>query len=598
MAARLLAKTSLAGLEPLRVSGEPVLEAHERLQAALRRRGAAAAAVAELLAEPLVSWPDPGDPEAGGSISWYAEAATEPAPLAALPAEQRAAAAARLHELLRPVPALLAEPDIARLLRPALVLAAADGILVAGERIVLIGWGLAPTAVVSSGSDPFPASPLALYVPALAPTPAAAVPQAPAVEEAMASAPPIAAAQPPRPAPPMPAAVSPAGGTPRSGFAWAGTAGVWDWALVPAALVVAAIFLALGVWLGGRVLADRLLQRPPSVAPYNEAELEAEIGRQELQNEGLQKEIERRRQALQSGNVCAPDPAQQPALGPDRNAPVPPASLPPPAAGAPPFQGSLAALLTQGVVLVIASGEQGTATGSGFFVTPDTIVTNRHVIAHGAPGKIWVTSAKLGHVTPVEVAASTPEQQGEGPDFAILRLPAPAQVQPLAFSTTAAQLDPVFAAGYPGVATRNDAAFDRLLHGDATAVPSVILTDGRINAIQTSREGVLIMPHSAAIAPGNSGGPLTDACGRVLGINTFVVPDRETTSHVNYALKAEPIIAFLKENQVNPTVVEGACNPSAAPATPSPPVPAAPSPQAAPSPAPSAPPPAPDPARP
>ena len=38
-------------------------------------------------------------------------------------------------------------------------------------------------------------------------------------------------------------------------------------------------------------------------------------------------------------------------------------------------------------------------------------------------------------------------------------------------------------------------------------MPSVILTDGRINAVQTAPTGLVILPHSAQIAQGNSGRP-------------------------------------------------------------------------------------------
>jgi hypothetical protein len=59
-----------------------------------------------------------------------------------------------------------------------------------------------------------------------------------------------------------------------------------------------------------------------------------------------------------------------------------------------------------------------------------------------------------------------------------------------------------------------DEAYGRLIEGDATAIPTVILTDGKISAVQTSPTGLKIMPHTAAVSGGNSGGPLVDACGR------------------------------------------------------------------------------------
>ena len=119
---------------------------------------------------------------------------------------------------------------------------------------------------------------------------------------------------------------------------------------------------------------------------------------------------------------------------------------------------------------------------------------------------------------------------------------------------------------------QSDEAFARLLSGDAAAVPQVILTDGRINAIQSAASGMKIMPHSAAVSGGNSGGPLVDACGRVLGINTFITANREQVVHANYAQKSDGIVAFLRQNGANVSDLTDLCTPGARPAAPASPI--------------------------
>lgn len=121
-----------------------------------------------------------------------------------------------------------------------------------------------------------------------------------------------------------------------------------------------------------------------------------------------------------------------------------------------------------------------------------------------------------------------------------------------------------------------------------TAVPSLITTDGLISAIQDSSAGLKILPHTASISGGNSGGPLVDVCGRVVGINTYIATDAEQTAHVNYAQKADQIIAFLKAHGAAVTTLSGPCVP-AAPAVPTPAAPAATGPSAPVAPAPAAP---------
>ena len=365
---------------------------------------------------------------------------------------------------------------------------------------------------------------------------------------------------------------------------------MWNWWLVPAALLVAALFLALGWWLAVGLMG----LRPASVSLFDAGKVQAELRAQRDQNAALEREIEARRRALE-GDVCRADPAQLPSLGPDHAA-APPADAVPPPPGAAPFQGNLADLLKQATVMVLVPGEGGLESGSGFFVAPDLIVTNHHVIAESRGGKIYVANEKLGHWVAVSVVAATPQTAEEGKlDLALLRLPAAAQVQPLALTPTVAQLDPVIAAGYPGLTLQSDAAFRRMVDaGDASQIPGVIMTDGKISAIQNAA-GLAILPHSAALSGGSSGGPLVDACGRVVGVNTFIVADAQQAAHVNYAQKIDAVVAFLGQHGGQPTVVTGRCQPAgsapagSAPAAPAPAAPAGGAPAASPSPAPAAP---------
>ncbi len=536
MAPRFIGKTSLARLHLVRLDGRPVLESHARLRELLQSRlGPDAAA---LFAEPVVTGPGPGNP---GSVSWYADAPGDGEPLAALPVDRRAPVERRLREILAQFSPLLADPDVGPLLHRALALGSVDGLLAVGGTPVLIDWGLATDGAGSEEEVAARAAAwMGAYADALPPVP---LPNGPTA---------LPPAVPFRPLPaPAPAAARPA----------------WDWALIPAAVVIAALFAGIGLYAGARMVAARVADRPNSVALLNEQATREAMDRQREQNAALERDIEARRRLL-SVNVCTADPAQAPRLGPDRAAPVLPGAVVAPPGGQA-FQGTLADLLTQAVVLVIApsSGpEGGASSGSGFFVTPDLIVTNRHVIEGADPAAIVVTSKKLGRTTRAHVVAQTPNAEIGSPDIALLHIDGVTGIQPLAFSTTAAPLDQVIAAGFPGLLMQSDEAFDRLLHGDAAAVPEVILTDGRINAIQSAASGMRIIPHSAAVSGGNSGGPLVDACGRVLGINTFITANREQVVHANYAQKSDGIVAFIRQYGVDIADLTGPCTPGAPPA--------------------------------
>jgi S1-C subfamily serine protease len=150
-----------------------------------------------------------------------------------------------------------------------------------------------------------------------------------------------------------------------------------------------------------------------------------------------------------------------------------------------------------------AARERGGA-GSGVVVTPDGyLLTNDHVV-RGA------SEARVSFVDGRSVSAVV---TGRDPatDLAVLR--AQAAALPYAQLAAHARLRP----GQLVVAVGNPYGFE------STVSAGVVSSVGRS---LRSRQGRLIegvLQHSAALNPGNSGGPLTDARGRVAGINTAII---------------------------------------------------------------------------
>jgi len=531
MAAHFILKTSLADLAPLQAGGRPVLEDYQKLRAGLQERGGEE--LASLFAEPVVTW---GNGENPGSVSWYAEGTGEAVPLERMPPDRRAPFEAMLRGHLAQILPLRRDPVLGPLVTRALILSGTDGVVAVGDRVALVGWGLAPAGTLtdSESLEALFAAQLGRYSPAggVSPPP-----------------PPRPSAQPAPPAAPPPIVVPPEGPP---------FASAWNRWLVPATLVIAALFLGFGLWLGASIVAAQVAARPATLT--DDAQVRDATDRLRRQNEALKRQIEDARRNLQ-GNVCTLDPAQRATMGPDREAPVQRSALPPPPPGQAPFQGTLVELLRQATVLVIALGEgEEAGIGTGFFVGPDTIVTNRHVVEKARQG-VFAVNSKLEHPTQVQVVATTPNSEIFSPDFAILKIDHPPTIQPLAVTRSVDQLDPVIAAGYPDAVLRADDRYRRLLQGDTSALPSVVMTDGRINAIQEASTHLPILPHSALISPGNSGGPLVDACGRVVGVNTFVHAEREQSVHLNYAQKTDTLLDFLKSKNVGATDAAGPCRP-------------------------------------
>ena len=160
------------------------------------------------------------------------------------------------------------------------------------------------------------------------------------------------------------------------------------------------------------------------------------------------------------------------------------------------------------VVTVQGTVAQGESIGSGFVITTDGyILTNEHVLAEVADRAVRVTLSDAT-VLPARVVGRDPES-----DLAVLKVER-SDLRPVQFgdSNTVAVGDGVLAIGAPlalsGTVTAGIvSALDRTIETrDAGGVQRYYA------AIQTD----------AAVNRGNSGGPLFDYAGRVIGINSVI----------------------------------------------------------------------------
>lgn len=174
----------------------------------------------------------------------------------------------------------------------------------------------------------------------------------------------------------------------------------------------------------------------------------------------------------------------------------------------------IARLVEPSVVRVFAIDPGGTASGTGFMVADGgLIVTNHHVIARVGEfgGTLEIALVEGGQEVrhPATVAA-------DWPDADLALLVAPEVNRPWVTFATAVGLDAgssAFGLGFPG-------AGDRL--GPALMVSFASGTVSRVFGGRWIDDGaaISIVQHTVPVNPGNSGGPLVNACGQVVGINT------------------------------------------------------------------------------
>ena len=87
---------------------------------------------------------------------------------------------------------------------------------------------------------------------------------------------------------------------------------------------------------------------------------------------------------------------------------------------------------------------------------------------------------------------------------------------------------------------------------------SPVKTRGNISAGRSSKQFDTLL-HTAPIGAGNSGGPLLDACGRVIGINSFGTVSQEADSEFYFAASMREVSRFLLKAQVKPQATGAPC---------------------------------------
>ncbi len=266
-----------------------------------------------------------------------------------------------------------------------------------------------------------------------------------------------------------------------------------------------------------------------------------------------------------AGDPTAALPSPDPATTADGDTPAAPTDTAPESPPAPETPRARAAGLARdledSVALVFGSTRDGgVGMGSGFFIAPDLLVTNRHVIADMSPNGVLVTSESIGTPIAARVEALTRDDEIGRPDFALLRLAsAPPRARPLAIAAQVDKLARVVTAGYPAFITGTDPQFIALMEGDASAAPSMIFTSGEVSVVQTQFNGPPIIIHTADMSQGNSGGPLVDGCGRVVGVNTFISEDESSGRRGLYSLGGSALGAFLTTHGAPFQSANGAC---------------------------------------
>ncbi len=207
---------------------------------------------------------------------------------------------------------------------------------------------------------------------------------------------------------------------------------------------------------------------------------------------------------------------------------------------------------SRGVVRVVLIGEENgqptpVSHGTGFAVSPTRIVTNAHVVSEAAQDD----TLRIGIVPPegaggafARVIAISPRN-----DLALLEITKGSlRLPPLALAGGAlGNLGEVAAVGYP----MNVDLAQGLDIADIFRAQPPVKSRGFLSGERPSRQFDTIL-HTAPIARGNSGGPLLDPCGRVIGVNSFSADSNSGEAEFYFAVSLRELLPFLRDNGVEP----------------------------------------------
>jgi S1-C subfamily serine protease len=175
--------------------------------------------------------------------------------------------------------------------------------------------------------------------------------------------------------------------------------------------------------------------------------------------------------------------------------------------------------LVTGSMPAVVTVETPDGTGSGFFVSSDTALTNKHVVRS-------FDAVTLRTSTGGRMAARV-DRSSWDIDLAVLKVAVanPSQkTLPLALMSDVRVGSEVIAIGSPlGL--------------------SNTVTRGIVSAVR-DLDGIDVVQTDAAINPGNSGGPLIDRRGRVIGVNTLKISGRNLQS-IGFAVSVQYVRRML-----------------------------------------------------
>ena len=207
------------------------------------------------------------------------------------------------------------------------------------------------------------------------------------------------------------------------------------------------------------------------------------------------------------------------------------------------------------VIIVEKDGDQlvPVSHGTGFAVTPERVVTNSHVVEQAQQDSslyIGIVPSDGGEAVYGRLVAVSARN-----DLALVATTKAMHLAPLTIAGNPnTESGAVVAVGYP----QNVDRAQGLNMADLFRAQPPVEASGSLAGRRPSRQFDTLL-HTAPIARGNSGGPLLDSCGRVIGVNSFGAETVSAEAGFYFAISTRELLPFLRANGITPQINDQPC---------------------------------------